>query len=214
MDGEKKLSELKHLSFKEKLQYGWDYYRWVLVVIVIVAFAVVGISDIRRNMKRTTVLSIAVPDVMQDDTQEDLQATFSEYIGGISEGEYIDITLLPLMLAQEDSLNAQITMKLTTIMAAGELDILVTNQVNYDSYSTQGAFYSMEELLETEVFAWYADRITPEGDALIIMESDIPKDWIVPEGESLYLSVLANSRRMDMTKCFVESVLESWGQEL
>ena len=214
MDGEKKLSELKHLSFKEKLQYGWDYYRWVLVVIVIVAFAVVGISDIRRNMKRTTVLSIAVPDVMQDDTQEDLQATFSEYIGGISEGEYIDITLLPLMLAQEDSFNAQITMKLTTIMAAGELDILVTNQVNYDSYSTQGAFYSMEELLETEVFAWYADRITPEGDALIIMESDIPKDWIVPEGESLYLSVLANSRRMDTTKRFVESVLESWGQEL
>jgi|GEM_PF-4363510 len=214
MDGEKKLSELKHLSFKEKLQYGWDYYRWVLVVIVIVAFAVAGISDIRRNMKRTTVLSIAVPDIMQDDTQEDLQATFSEYIGGISEGEYIDITLLPLMLAQEDSFNAQITMKLTTIMAAGELDILVTNQVNYDSYSTQGAFYSMEELLETEVFAWYADRITPEGDALIIMESDIPKDWIVPEGESLYLSVLANSRRMDMTKCFVESVLESWGQEL
>ena len=214
MDGEKKLSELKHLSFKEKLQYGWDYYRWVLVVIVIVAFAVVGISDIRRNMKRTTVLSIAVPDVMQDDTQEDLQATFSEYIGGISEGEYIDITLLPLMLAQEDSFNAQITMKLTTIMAAGELDILVTNQVNYDSYSTQGAFYSMEELLETEVFAWYADRITPEGDALIIMESDIPKDWIVPEGESLYLSVLANSRRMDTTKRFVESALESWGQEL
>jgi len=207
MDGERKLSELKKLSFREKIQYCWDYYKWVLVVIVIVAFSVGIAWNIRYNMQQETVLSIAVPDIVQHTMGIELEDSLIEYTGELADKERIDIIPVPSVSESAEGISMQASLQLTTIIAAGQLDILIGGQVYYESYSNQNAFYSMEELLGAEVFTQYQELISLKGDALMLTSVNLPAVWGVAEGEVLYVGILTNTPRIDMAAHFVRGML-------
>lgn len=208
MDGEKKLSELKHLSLKEKLQYCWDYYKWAFILIIVLLFIGIGILGVIQNAQKTTVLNIAIPSTLSSETGESLPVIFSEYMGGLSDKEEIGIISFPASFAEEGLLDAQASLQLTTVIAAQGLDILIGDEICYESYSEQEAFYKIEEVLDSEIIMQYEELISPRGDALMLTSSGVSAKWGIPDGEVYYFAILANTPRLDMAEQLMRAVME------
>lgn len=168
---------LKHGTPKEKFQYFLDYYKWYVIIAVLVIIA--GIYTVREIMNRKeTVLYTCLLNTLELDA--------SEYNAGFAEAINLDTNTCQLLFDADtwidinsmDEATMASYQKLVAHLAAGELDIMITDADSITNYTYQEDFFTMEELLSPEQYEryepyfYYIDMTTLEDWHTFITDYD------------------------------------------
>lgn len=157
---------LRHGTPKEKFNYFIDYYKWHVIIVVLAIIA--GIYTIHEVMSRKeTVLYTSLLNTLQLEAADQYNTDFIESVN-LNTDKYrmifdadiwIDINSM-------DATNMANSQKIAAHLAAGELDIMITDTGSLTTYSYQEDFFTMEELLSPEQYEryqpyfYYIDRAT------------------------------------------------------
>jgi len=188
--------KIKSLGWKARVQYFWDYYKFVLVII----FVAVLVISIVRNMIIGAVtndllnVSVLNPDVVGSDTAQ-LEEDFIVASGGVGKNEEISfdstISIVPDGTTQMDTTGY---MKLFVYAAAGSIDVVLAPESIIDFVQEKGMLIEMEDLLGGERIAeyeadgaLYRDTVPPEEDGSLGTEASQTEEMAAAE-ESLISS--------------------------
>jgi hypothetical protein len=105
-----------------------------------------------------------------------------------------------LMKDQEDY---QMVMKLSTIIGAQQVDVLIAPEYKFQEYAEQDGFYPMSELLTDEQQEAYKDDLTEYG--LHVGDSKVLQSFGVDEDS--YMGVLVYSDHLDEAKSFITYIM-------
>ena len=158
---------LKHGTPKEKFTYFMDYYKWHVIIAVTVVIA--AIFTIRGILNRKeTALSICLLNTIELDASgynEEFAKTIGldtdKYELFFDAETWIDLDAL-------DETTFANSQKMMARLAAGELDVMITDTDSITNYSYQDDFFTMEDLLTPEQYQkyqpyfYYIDRKTYE----------------------------------------------------
>lgn len=151
------LKKLAGLSWRQRIGYIWDYYKPLMVaIIVIIACISIGVT-IYHNLQINHIFQAYLINSSNYSLDTDqMSAEFSDFIGGIGKND--EITIDATMTYDEND-NTQYgmasQMKLVTFAAAGEIDVMIGDEALYDHYIHSGGMTDLTDLLtEEELKAW------------------------------------------------------------
>ena len=149
--------KIKGLGWKARAGYLWDYYKFVLVILV---FVIVGISIVRTMIIGSMTDMILEVAVLNTDTLASdavlLREDFTDYLGGLGKHEQIQIdTSVNVVENARSQADMMGDMKLTVFAAAGELDVCLAPENIMIYLQKKGMFRPWDDLLtEEERSAW------------------------------------------------------------
>lgn len=166
---------LKNRSFKEKLSYFWDYYKWYVIGIVC-AVLFVG-SFVQQIVTRKDTAFYAV--MLNASTMNPFEADdpyalkYAEYAGiDLNEYDIFFDTSFHISESGMDENSYTSIQKLSVYTAAGDLDVMITDTDSFNKYAYGYTFHdlrdflSAEQIAELEPYFYYADRkVADEIDA-------------------------------------------------
>lgn len=151
---------LKHGTLKEKFNYFLDYYKWyVIVSVLILLFAGSLIYQTVTKKDRAFYAVLLNAYDMEQSGSEEYPLLFSEY-AGIDPDTY-DIIFDNSMymdssdIAAYDENTMAATQKLMVLIAAREVDVLAASESTINSYAYNDTFYDLRSLLSEEQYQKY-----------------------------------------------------------
>jgi len=154
LQNEKK--KLKELSFKKKIEYIWDYYKPIMLGIILGITLISVIVQMVINISKEDVLYVASINAMTH-TEENFPFVegFKEYANIDEKKQVVTVdTSLRLNYASEemDEYYMNSAMKLAAIIAARQLDVMLMEEIVYQRHHEDGTFYDLQELLPTKLY--------------------------------------------------------------
>lgn len=148
---------LKNGTPKQKLTYFWDYYKWpviigILVIAVVVSF-VYQLATRRDNALYAVLLNGSPKDFLAEET--DYTRDFAEY-AGIDEKKYQILYDTSVHIGESAADEYSSVQKLMVYIAAAELDVMVSDPDSLLRYAYQGNFYDLRDFLPEEQLEKYA----------------------------------------------------------
>lgn len=174
----KKLRELPTLG--KKLEYIWDYYKPVMVIVVLVIAAVVTVFQIIEANKVEPQLNIAMANASSEaENIVNLPEEFSEYLGITDKYQEISVdSSYQMNLDTQDSMSYTSIMKMAAVIASKELDVMVVPEDIFEYYARQGAFVDLAEFLPEEDYEKYKNRISMAAE---VTESEMDESGEMQE---------------------------------
>ena len=208
-------TDFKDLAFKGKLQYLWDYYKWVLVVIVAVVFLISVIKEAVVSSKKVEFLHLAMVDAVVDASdvtgagaqekldqlQQDILTILGEQdnpnaVVGVDTNLYTDDT--------GKALDYQSTMVFTVKVSAQEYDIVLYPKDVFDNYQEKSeVFLNMDDFIpqaERQKAGQYLDYGILLDDVSYFTEHDIAFST------DMVLTVVLNSKNQESAKQLVQKM--------
>ena len=160
---------LKNGTLKEKLSYFMEYYKWhVVAAVAIIAFVVSMLHHLLTS-KDSAFYAAYINTLPLGSSEEHIQA-FAEY-AGIDMDAYdlkIDDTLyLDLDTPSQDSMAT--SQKLMAYLAAGEIDVFLSDETIIQQYAYNESFYDLRDILSQEQidryepYFFYMDQAVAEA---------------------------------------------------
>ena len=180
---------LKEMNWGQRLEYFWEYYKWVPVVIIAAVVVLHEGLAIYHRSQQNILLAIAVLDVpvYSADQGPRLGQDLAAHIGSGSDKDVVDIDT---SVMSGDTVAA--VTKRSVITAAGITDIFVVNQETYDELQEQGAFLDWQELLGDSADQ-YASLLDEKG-RLDLSADEIWNSYGLTEYSPAYAGFLVNSK--------------------
>lgn len=157
---------LSRMTWEQKKEHIWEYYKIPIIAVAVLIAAVIGIVYMFRLNDYENVLYTVVTDggIQGMDKKEDrLTTEFTEYLGidGKKERVYFDnnYTLTYTNSVDQDPyISAE---KIMTQIAAGSIDALITDKSNLRGFSTtdESAFIDLTTCLTDEEFNKVSDYV-------------------------------------------------------
>ncbi|MGN0142443.1 MAG: transporter [Roseburia sp.] len=213
-----KKTDFKALPPKSKLQYIWDYYRWkILVTILLLAAA---ISLIHHYVTyRDPVLTLIM--INSNGYEYADTAPFDQFLDyvDIDSNEY-DVEFLSTPYFPEGSTNMGTYTDLEVMgvqIASGSTDIFMGNGSVYMDYLNQGALLDLSTVLPADILEQYADQLiysTSDGEtAPYPCAIEFPHNqWLADHNYytgSCCVGIFVNSSRTEMGAKFLEFLVEN-----
>lgn len=197
--------KLSEMNLREKLQYIWTYYKPALAAVAGLIVAIVFICQVVENSKYETVLGIGVIGASMSEDTETVQEELQEQFGTGSKYDRVSFDT-SFRMQDVETADYGIVMKFTTVVAAQDLDVLITNKAVYDHYREQGMFMDLSALFTPEECARYG--IEEGTDRLDITDTAwlAENKWV--SYEPVYLTVISNTNHQDKIKEFIRAVEE------
>ena len=146
---------LKNASFKEKLSYFVDYYKWhVIISICVVAFIASFVHQIVTA--KDTALYAVMLNASPLTTDNVYAEEFAEY-AGIDTQEYdlLFDTSIRITEGAMDEISYTSIEKLGVYTAAQELDVMISDGESIQKYANSVSFYDLRDILSAEQIAKY-----------------------------------------------------------
>lgn len=149
---------IKNGTLKQKFAYFLDYYKWpVIIGIIVVAAAASFLYQLATN-RDTALYAVLLNGSSKEFLAEETEYTsdFAEY-AGIDEKEYQILydTSIHIGDGAADEYNS--VQKLMVYIAAADLDVMVSDPDSLLRYAYQQNFYDLRDILSEEQLARYAD---------------------------------------------------------
>ena len=144
----------RSLSLSGKLQYFWDYYKFVLIILLVLIIAVhEGIGIVRRsNTKKLLAIALMNTYYGQEEA-EFMRKRFEEELGaGKWETVELDasVSIDPEIELSQSNMAAQV--KLIGLNESRDLDVVIFPERVLDWMQNQGILMPMEEIIDEEEF--------------------------------------------------------------
>ena len=159
---------LKNGTPKQKFSYFWYYYKWHVIISVIVIGMLVSFIYQYVNRKDTAfnavLLNASLLDQMSSE-QPDFLTDFAEKEGiDLNTNDITFDTSIRIVEDSMDETSVTSTQKLMVYVAANELDSMITDFDSFQKYANSSLFYDLrdilteEQLQALEPYFYYVDR--------------------------------------------------------
>lgn len=151
----------KDLNFNEKLNYIWDYFKWwILGSIAIIISLIITVPGIIENHKEVQLYVLFLNSNIKSQEYTSIMDDYVDkaHIDMKNKRIILDTSLYidrenPTTNAMENS------QKLTALFASKTIDVMVSDETNFEFCCTQGAYMDLKELLPDDLYEKYSDKI-------------------------------------------------------
>lgn len=195
----------------EKLEYILVYYKFHIAVVLMLILAAFGITRWVDNMKDENYLYVTVVDAATEggNLMEDFRASLGDeeehhkYLLDTSVFHTVDLQGEKVM-----DYNAQV--KLTTLLGAGTVDVLIGPKDIYEAYAEQEegeeVLYRISDVMGEEFVKEHEDICMEE--AIRVDNNAVLEKYGLTTGEPAYLMVFQYSEHLEEVKAFVDFLME------
>lgn len=159
---------LKNGTPKQKIAYFWYYYKWHVIISVVVIAMVASFIYQYANRKEqafyTVLLNASLLDQMSSE-QPDFIADFAEKEGiDLNTSEITFDTSIRIVEDSMDETSVTSSQKLMVYVAANELDSMITDFDSFQKYANSSMFCDLRDILTEEQvqtlkpYFYYVDR--------------------------------------------------------
>lgn len=209
--------KLAQLTWGQRLVYIWDYYKPLMVAVLVIIFAVSTGISIYHNMQLKDVLQVYFlnSNGLEADA-EGMTAEFAEYLGGLDKNEVLTLDT-GIALGGEDSTAYAYQIKFMALMTNADIDILVMDPERFEEYQKEGYFCDLGEVLSQEQMSRWADGLVYADDpenggekayGLRVQEAPALQRYHIYEGGILYAAVTSNAKHTDVCDDFFEYLMK------
>lgn len=149
--------KIKGMGWSKRLEYFWTYYKFVLVILAVLIMLISIVHTMITGWRTDTLLSLGIVDVNYN-ASEDFEVLRQDLLDVLGTGDKYEAVEMDtgLMSGSEDYTSV---MKMSTVVAAGGLDIMICGQTTYDDLEGQDALQDWETFLG-EDYARYEPYMT------------------------------------------------------
>lgn len=145
---------LKHGTLKQKLTYFADYYKWHAIIAVIVLYVIISFV-VHSLTRKETALYVCMVNTLASG-QEDYITDFAEFADiDLNSHELIFDTSISIQTDVPNQASMASSQKLLAYIAAGELDVMITDAETITIYTNNELFYDLREFLTLEQIELY-----------------------------------------------------------
>lgn len=139
-----RLETIRRLKGKARLEYIWEYYRFLLVFVIAAVLVISTAATMIRNSRENIVLSIAVVDADKQtgQTNEALAEQIQKALK-LPENQQVQVDTAASSVDSQEN-EAKLTMVMSPV---SENDIVICGQEVYDKYKETGVFKEPDEVL-------------------------------------------------------------------
>lgn len=209
-----KKTDFKALSKKAKAQYIWDYYRWPIII----ALVVIGVtaSLIRHFVTyREPILNVIM--INCNNVAEVDNSGFDEFLeayGHDPEDTPVELSSSLYFTEGDNSTSYNDYQVLSVMIAAGDQDIFMGTGSTYLDYANQGVLKDLSTLLPQETLEKYKDHliyttIGGETEAYPCAIELTDNAWVQKNQyyNTCYFGVFTQSQNQDVAAEFTEFLL-------
>ncbi|MFR8547365.1 MAG: hypothetical protein ACLVEV_01880 [Lachnospiraceae bacterium] len=211
----KELKKLSKMTWKERIGYVWDYYKAQMALLIgLILLIHIGVT-IFQNMQIEEVLQAYLVNcnAMEVDAKE-MSAEFADYVGGLDKHQVATVNTT-LIEEGKDAPQSQSSMaeqmKLTTLIGAQAIDVVVLDELAYETYLEDGFLMDLSGLLTPEQKEQWQERLEEDAGgacyAVEVTDSPVLASQNAYFGGKIYAAVMANSVNTDMSIAFVDYLL-------
>ena len=209
-------NDMKPMTFKEKCEHLWEYYKeWLIVVFLVFMGISLLTTIITSRNKDVLVAGMMVNLEVKQEGMNYLRGEYAEYLGATSKNQVaeLDYTSFGDPLDPEEGENSYYSSMILTARVTGAmLDYMLLDEYSMKYYITYDVYMDLREFFTEEEFALLAaeDRIIyamEEGSseldrvpvAVKITELDFVKDNVTSGGE-VYFALSGSTPRPEMCR--------------
>ncbi|MCD8336970.1 MAG: hypothetical protein LUD18_06805 [Lachnospiraceae bacterium] len=208
--------KLKLLSWKGRLAYVWDYYKPLMVAIIVIICAInLGIT-IFHNLQMDTVLSVYMVNCNTYYADpEEMVADYTEYIGGIGDKEEISFDTSVILDDDDYTSNYAYQMKFTAVISAKMADIVLMDVEKFEEYAGWSYFSDLREVLTDEELEKWSDLLVwlenEDGESIpcaLDLTNAAKIEGYMIYSDTVYGGVVVNTEAdIEMIRSFLEWIL-------
>ena len=203
-DREELRRQLKNLTFTQKLEYFWMYYKWVIVIVIGVIALAVGLVGWLGRMKETTVLFILAENAYEPSpTAED---EIKEAIGSTDPDEKTDIRTTVVVNPETGELDYYSNMAFLAIYMSGELDMVLVPDYGLEKMRENVEKASLEEIFGEDA-PLYKEYEAEEGVIRLPEGCDAERLLGLPYSPA-YVMVASGCKNMENVAAWLVSLLK------
>ena len=208
------------MSLKQKAEYFWTYYKWVLAVAagVIVLICII-VSSVMNKSVTTLYSGIVINAELSEEGQAYFLNGWFTHLGGVDKKEKVDVSSTyynDLSTTQDPEADAAAAMRVTAMVAAKEIDYIIMDELSFNYYKKTAIFSSPEEMLSQEQIEQFREKIVyytdEEGStypvAIDITDTAFVRNCLKTNG-NVYIAFCGNTGRTDRNSEFF-SYLLNW----
>lgn len=211
--------DMEHMTYGEKLTHIWTYYKWVLVVVLILIMAVsVLLASIENKRSILLMGGVTVNVQLSEEGKAYVTDDYLQTVGTGNKREkaivsHTDIDDLKNTTLYQDNYYA--VMSLLALCSNQEVDYLLLDQVGFEAMLIQGAYlglnevYTPEELEamgDTVVFAQKEGEQTPSAIAIDITDTAFVQKNVQTR-DKVYFVYAVNTPRLEECRAFFAYLL-------
>ena len=189
------------LSFRKKVEYILDYYKWALVLLLAAVLLLVG-GIYRQATKKTILLTCAVVNIdLPDDVRGDLTTAYSEGFPGGSRKN--TVRLIDGLAVNSDAADGATyeysyasSMKLMAMMTHKDIDVVIMDEKTYDTFHAQEYLLPLPPAAAASGDGTEDIRAAEAGDAVRLPLSDRMSGTV-------YAGIVANSKHVDRAADYI-----------
>ena len=216
---------LKPMTFKEKCEHLWEYYKeWLLVVFLVIMGISLVTTIVSSRNKEVLISGMMVNIYIEQEGMNYLTSDYAKVLGATSKNQVaeMDATGFGDPLDPEEGENSYYASMILPARVTGRmLDYMILDQFSLEYYLTQDVFMDLRDFFTPEELEELAAAdqliyIQEEGDmdrmpiAVKISSLQFAKDNVNNEGE-IYLSFSGSTPRPEMCRHLWE-YLHAWGK--
>lgn len=209
------LEKLKRMSFRDKVWYIWEYYKFHIlgVIGVLLVLYVVGTSMYRSTFD-TVFSCVYINNHSEQELNTDIVTKdFREHLG-LNDKQLISTESMYISYGQAATEFSVASMaKISALVAAKELDIMICDQENFEHYASLDGFCDLEATLPEDVLALVEDRIVyadTESGASVPCGIDLTGTAFAEQShiamDPAVLGVVGNSTHIDYVSEFLRYI--------
>lgn len=193
------VEKLKKLTFLQRIEYLWDYYKVILVLGVVVILAIGTFWTMFQNGQKEYLLSVVIVDGEEQNSlaQEKVKEDLLQLLGNGEKQEEILLDLSP----SSNEISGNVVKTAIALSPIGEYDVAVCSMETYQTFAEQGAFKSWESVLG-EDYKKYEPYM--EQGAIDISNSTKWKELGLTTYSPAYVCVLKEGEHIEQTVTMLE----------
>lgn len=222
--GIKKLKEdLSRMTFKEKVDHLWTYYKSTLLIaviaIVVVSIVVTSIINVNSDI---IVSGVAVNVYLSEEGQQYLKDDYYNKVydgSGLEKVDFVEMTLYDVTDYEHAQDNEYSTMALAALISDGKLDYMIVDRTGLNNFMLQreDILQDLRDLFSEEELASHKERLVVAGDdpdkldgmpiGFDITDTPFIQDNTKQNGP-VYLVFALNSPREDACRAIYQHILD------
>ena len=203
------LEDMKPMSFGQKVDHLWTYYKeYLLIAALIVVLVVMTVTSFLNSTKEVLLRGMMVNITITQEGYNYLTEDYFEKIGGeegtqLVEMDYANFADLADPTNSEDNYSA--SLKLMARVSGGLLDYALVDQMAFEFYLTQGVYgklstlftqQELEEMGERVIYAMQEEDDERWPVAIDITQTDFIQD-AVGEDQKVYFVLSGNQPNLE-----------------
>lgn len=210
----KALSEkekLNDMSFHDKLNYLWEYYRiHAAIAVGVIALIIYIIYEIVTPDVKSQFYAAIIDSTIDTKVMQEYSDTFGKYLELDPKTQSVEFND-QFYFSSESDYAASLQQVLATHIAANEVDVIIAPESEFANYVTYGYFAKLSDELPTDIYSSLTDSFyissteedsTKNAYGIYLTDSNLFKD-LKYNGDPYVLGIVANYPHEENTVEFI-----------